>query len=405
MNKDFYHIHFSYFRTHHDAIFKRYKFTNPGAKFFYNVSLAFGFNAYVPRRGVWTTPWDEHLAVEPNNVMPQYDREFNKTFDQICDETALKIGQRIVRHDEKFIVPYSGGIDSTCIMAAIVRNLDSSLLDNITVSMSFDSIAENPYFYYNYICDKFKLHDSHEFDLTPLAEEGYRVIIGDQGDALFGTELGTKFYPALQYLSGVEHLNQLISDPNHHYSEFKELIIKYFNRCLKSRAGENYDKSFGEIYYNKLVYNIETSSYPIVTLHDFFWWIIFNIKYIHCALRAGGIQSTGRDRSKVFKTMVHWYGSRDFQKWSMVNNNNGQKINGSSQGQYKIAAKDYIYGLDNNDWYYYYKIKIPSKPLVVNRSYEHMENTFGLDTNYQMCYFSDPGIEDFFVESLRNFEL
>ena len=409
MNKDFYHIHYSYFNPVHLKMYKSFGLSNDGAKFFHDVSLAFGFNAYVPRDGVWSTPWDGHLQVEPNNTMPDLDPGFSKSFGQILDESAQLIGYDIDRYNHKFIVPYSGGIDSTCIMVSLLKNLDKEQLKNICVSMSFDSIAENPYFYSEFIEDKFLLHDSHNYDLVPLCDKGWRIVIGDQGDALFGTELGTKFYASLHHYitddKQCQTVRENIINPNFHYSSIKEHIIQHFNNCLKAKT-TNPTPWFGEKYYNRLVHNIKTSKVEISSIHDFFWWIIFNIKYMHCAMRAGSIQSWGRDRSKVYETMVHFFGSQDFQKWSMVNNYNGQKIQNSFQGRYKIAAKDYIHKFDKNDWYYWYKIKIPSKPLVVNRKFnEREQHTFGIDTDYQMVYLTDPGVEDYFYESLKKFEV
>jgi len=422
MQNKYLQIHFTHFKQYHKKMFERFNFTNDGAKFFYNVGLSFGFNGYVPRAGVWSTPWDGDLVIHGENNMPVYDPNFTKSFSQISDETAKKIADRIDTSDEKFLVLYSGGIDSTCTVAALIKNLTQKQLENITISLSFDSIVENKYFYDNFIRGKIKIHDSHEFDMRKtVLEKGYTVITADQGDALFGTELGTKMYPLIEYYfidkTESNYYKKNISNPDVHYSEYKDMIIWYLNNCMNGRFKKygltsektSFDLIFGKIYYDRLVKNIETSNCPVNSLHDFFWWIIFNIKYIHCALRAGGVQSTGRDRSKIFSKCINWFGNQDFQSWSMANNNNGQKINGCTQGRYKIAAKDYIHELDNNDWYYWYKMKVPSKQIIVNRYrediYEETETMFGLDENYQMIHFTDPGITEYFYEKIKSFDV
>lgn len=419
MQNRFLIVHYTHFKKHHRKVFKKFNFQNEGAKFFYNISLAFGFNSYVPRDGIWTTPWKDDLILHDQFVMPDYDPNFNKSFEQVSDETALEIAYRIRTKDEKFLILYSGGIDSTAIVAALIKNLTDEQLKNITISMSFDSIIENEYFYTNFIKDKIKVHDSHEFDMRITVDKGYTVIIGDQGDAMFGTELGTKMYPLipyyLEYSKRGNILKNNVSNPDTHYSEYKDCIIKHFNACFDSRyyklnnnEKSSFDMQFGEMYYNKLVKNIESSKYPVHSLHDFFWWIIFNIKYMHCAMRPGGIQSTGVDRSKIFEKTFNWYGSKDYQLWSMKNNNNGQKMEGCTQGRYKIAAKDYINDIDNNDWYYWYKMKIPSKQIIVNRHRpaldDEIDKMFGIDENYQMIYYNNLGVEEYFYEKLKNYD-
>ena len=419
MQNRFFLIHYTPFKFYHRKVMKKYNFQNDGAKFFYNISLAFGYNSYSPRDGEWDTPWGDDLILPPGYDMPDLSKDFNKSFAQISDETALDIAKRIDNTDEQFLILYSGGIDSTAIVAALIKNLTDKQLNNITISMSFDSIIENEFFYNRFIKDKLKIHNSKEFDMRrTVVEQNYTVIVGDQGDALFGTELGTKLYPSIpyyfDYTKEAYALKANIGNPEVHYSEYKQAIIKYFNLCFDGRYFKYYntekssfDKAFGEMYYNKMVRNIETAKCKVTTLHDFFWWIIFNPKYMHCALRAGSIQSTGVDRSKIYEKQINWFNAIDFQLWSMANNNNGQKILGTTQGRYKMAAKDYIHSVDANDWYYWYKMKIPSKQIIVNRHRieinDELDNMFGLDENYQMKYFNDEGIEEYFYEKLKNF--
>lgn len=420
MQNRFFLIHYTPFKAYHRKVIKKYDLNNDGARFFYNISIAFGYNSYSPRDGVWDTPWGDDLILPPNYDMPDLDQSFNKTFEEVTDNTANKIANRIKEKDEKFLILYSGGIDSTTIVAALIKNLSDKEMKNVTISMSFDSIIENEYFYNKFIKGKIQVHNSKEFDLRKtVVEKGYTVIVGDQGDALFGTELGTKLYPAIpsyfDYSNEGYYLKDNIDNPNVHYSEYRNAIIKYFNSCYDGKYYKynndektNFDKEFGKQYYNKLVKNIETSKVKIQTLHDFFWWIIFNPKYMHCALRAGSIQSTGVDRRLIYENQINWFNEKDYQLWSMHNNNNGQKIKGNTQGQYKMAAKEYIYDIDKNDWYFWYKMKIPSKQIIVNR-HRHdinseLDRMFGMDENYQMIYYNNPGVEEYFYEKLKNYD-
>jgi hypothetical protein len=64
----------------------------------------------------------------------------------------------------------------------------------------------------------------------------------------------------------------------------------------------------------------------IYSLHDFFWWIIFNLRYSHCALRGPLFYYSGTEiREAIADYLINWYKTSDYQLWSMGNNNNGQK--------------------------------------------------------------------------------
>lgn len=370
--------------------------TNEG-KFFLNISRAFGNSSYLPRMGQWATPWK--MEVAPGYEMPSYDPLFSKTFEEVTDERALKL-RDIINAGRQVVVFYSGGIDSTVTLVALLKNLTSEELRNVHLALSQDSIIENPSFYVNYIQDKFSVISSQENRYSDLIEQGYVCVPSDLGDSMFGTILGVKMY--------AKYGDKINNDA--HYSTYKDLIIEYLNSVLSSNKKilEPADNLFGEMYYEKLVHNINTSTVPIHSLHDFFWWIIFNIKFMHCALRPAVLYSASDNCKDFFQGGIfNWYASADYQRWSMVNNNNGQKIRGINQRMYKYAAKKYIYDFDKNDWYFNYKLKMPSMPTLRIRNYKKnfsdFDSRIGLSANYDVIRFDDPGVNDFIVKSLVEF--
>lgn len=389
-----------------------------GGQFYSNISRAFVYDSFIPRDGIWTTPWS--TAVVDEHIMPAYDATFNKTFSDITDARAIEIGKILETTDKKMAVFYSGGIDSTTCVSALIKNLTEDQLSKISIAMSADSVIENPIFYKDFIQGKITTIDSMKFTYSDLVELNYICVSADIGDALFGTELGTKMYPQFKHLSNnmtadvrkqFETIYYDISNSEVHYSRYKELIIEYFNRLLKNGTDTTIiDNTFGELYYEKLDLNVRTSSVPIHSLHDFYWWIIFNIKYLHCALRPGLIYSKGKNRKQVFgQNLINWFGNADYQLWSMVNNNNGQKIRGTTQGTYKYAAREYIYDLDKNDWYYHNKIKIGSMPFIVARNYKKYFNdfdrVFGLQDNYDVAFIGEPETDKLILDGITNFKI
>ena len=135
-------------------------------------------NRLCTRNGVWTTPWPQEIV--PKFSMPEYDPSFKKTFEQISDEAAIKIKNRI-SNGEKFAVMWSGGIDSTLVMAALLKNLTLEELKNVTVCCSAESMIEckdtapNGEFYvgptYNYMINdglKVGIHHIPNYQHNPV---------------------------------------------------------------------------------------------------------------------------------------------------------------------------------------------------------------------------------------------
>lgn len=392
---------------------------SPGGRFYFNLGKAMKYASYVPRSGEWTTPWPS--AVAPGYEMPAYDATYNHNFAEVTDMRAMDIKKLINDTDANVALFYSGGIDSTVCLSSLIKNLTKEELSHVHVNMSTDSIMENPNFFRTFIRDKIKIIDSMDNKYSDLVDKGYHCLTADLGDCLFGTELGTKMYAQFKSLSNtlpsnlrvdVENLYYDVINKDVHYSRYKDLIMLYFNNLLeKNRMFPmiESDYKFGELLYNKIEHNINTSSVPIHSLHDFFWWIIFGPKFMHCALRGGFLYSLGENRKYIYDKTINWYGSTDYQLWSMANNNNGEKIRGTSQSSYKWAARKYIYDFDGNEWYFRYKIKIASLPFIKMRNYRKyytdFDTQFGMNSDYDVLRVGNPEVDQFITSGLENYQL
>ena len=364
---------------------------------------------YVTRNGEWSTPWKQELI--PGHEMPVYDPTFNKSFEQISDEQAMLIKHRI-NQGEKFVIMYSGGIDSSVIMVALIKNLTTEELQSVSICTTPESIIEHPSFWEKYIQGKFQLIDGTCNKYDNLIEQGLTPITADEGDCIFGTVLGLTLYSNYDfYISDMQEpvksnlaaLKYKISNPDIHYSAYKEIIIKHLTN------GGN--PLFGRLLYEKYDHNIKTASVPVHSLHDFFWWAIFNVKYLNCAVRGALYFNDQVEWKTAMDTIVNWFSYPDYQRWSMANNNNGQKIN-STLASYKAASKDYIWSLDKDDWYRNFKIKLESlwvltirqdvSKLSVDRMPSHR---VGLTKDYEMLYANDPGVKEYFTHHLTNYKI
>ncbi len=409
LNDTLYFSSISFNSYYNDVWNNIYQECDEGGKFYINVAKRLNPCRFVTRHGEWSLPWKQELI--PGFEMPAYNPAFNKSFSEITDTKALSIKQQI-QQGKKFAVMYSGGIDSTVIMTALLKNLTAEELKEITVCASTESIIENPTFWKKYIFEKFKILDSNSNKYDDLIEQGLTPITADEGDCIFGTVFGLTLYNHYDYYIqdmdrsvrvNLRNLKYKISDPDVHFSAYKELIIKHL-----SIEG---DTTFGRLLYEKYAHNIKTSNVPVHSLHDFFWWLIFNVKYLNCAVRGALYYNDRVEWKTAINTVVNWYSDPEYQLWSMVNNNNGQKIN-YTLASYKNAARQYIWDFDKNDWYKNFKIKLESMWTIA-----HQQNVdkveldrrpvarVGLTKDYEMLYINDPGVQDFFKHHLKNFKI
>ncbi|MFZ3230197.1 MAG: hypothetical protein WA160_08330 [Pseudobdellovibrio sp.] len=360
-----------------------YNKSHAEGQFHINLARRFAKNRFVARSGNWTTPWQTELA--PGFEIPNNYSTFSGSFSDVTNSRALDIKKLINTSESRVAVYYSGGIDSVVCLAALIQNLSTKELQKIDVCMSSESIIENPYFFENYISGKFNILDSAFVNYNDIEKRQDYAITCDQGDSIFGTELATEMYYKYD-----------LSNRDVHFSRYQDMIIEFFQL--------NNHNQFGKLFYERLLENINTSEVQIFSLHDFFWWIIFNLKYMDCALRGPVFYYPGIENRKmaITKTIINWFHHNSYQYWSMANNNNGQKIRGNSAATYKWAARQYIYAFDKNDWYLRHKLKLSS---LINLSHRNKNNLsgstiFALDTKYDLMPLLDKKTEEFILQRM-----
>lgn len=398
-----------------------------GGRFYCNILRSQNIEAYIPRAGEWSDPWPNYLL--PGLEIPDYNNSFDLTFSEVSDLRGLEIKKLINETGRKVVLSYSGGIDSTVCLVSLLKNLNKQELENVVISMTSDSIIENPEFYSKYIKNKLKVVDlTNHYHSDFILNENCYVISADLGDFILGTELGTKMYSQIPYLEkeigSRESLHKYVNDPTVHYSKYKNIIALYLNKVLERNIQtlnaqsfekgfldiNSSDRLFGELFYEKVHKNIQTSNAPVYSLHDFFWWTMFNIKFAWGALRAGIDYGSGINLDKVLNDgMIPWYISKEYQLWSLKNNNNGEKIKGITQGLYKWAPKKYIHEFDKNDWYFRHKIKIASGPILMKRiwwkNYKEFDRRIGMDQNYQPIMIDSTGVNEQIKTGLYNYKI
>jgi hypothetical protein len=381
-----------------------------GGKFFIDLARRINPCRFVTRNGEWQLPWNQEIPI--GFEMPDYDPFFSMSFSEVTDRRAQEIKSLIVTNNQKFAVMYSGGIDSTLILCSLIKNLSEEELKNIAVCTSSHAIIENPNFFLNFVKDKFTIIDSNTHKYDDLIEMSYRPITADEGDCIFGTILGLSLYNNYDYLidslsddskRNLRSIKNKFTDDSVHYSQYKDVIIKHFSIASNPK--------FGERFYEKFEKNIQTATVPIYSLHDYFWWMIFNIKYLNCSVR-GAVYFNDRIHCKeaINDWIINWFNGREYQLWSMANNNNGEKI-GLTASTYKMAARKYIHEIDRNPWYFNFKIKLESLggSVVVSQKLDHLpvkqrpNARFGLDKDYNVLFIDDPAVQRYIIEHILKY--
>lgn len=383
-----------------------------GGKFIIDLSRVYKPQRFVSRKGEWSMPWPQQIP--PGFEMPEYNPNFKRHFDEITDERAREIAKLITTQNKKFVVMYSGGIDSTVIMAALIKNLSTEELKNISVCANVHSMIENPNFWKKFIWQKFQIFDSSIMKYDDLIEMNLCPITADEGDCIFGTmsflDLQQNYDYYLDKLSSEsrshhEKIRNKMTSPDTHYSEYKDMLIRHWSPPE--------DINVGKLWYEKFEKNIKTSQVPIVSLHDYYWWVLFNIKWVSCAIRIPIYLNDRLDCKTVIEDWaMNWYNSTAYQQWSMVNNNNGEKIEYTAT-TYKMAARRYIYSLDKNDWYFFFKQKLGSlggnvmfRQRVSDLPAELRPNArFGIDQEYNLLSIDDINVQNYIRHHMSRYEI
>ena len=300
------------------------------------VRLNPGHDGSYIRSGTNVYPLKNNLVEVLGIQMPTYDPTINLTFSEATD---LRLGYlRQTRFNKRWLVLWSGGIDSMVIVASILKNLSPADRANIDIACNRISIYENPKFFYDHIKPNFNLVDSNflEFD-KPLLEK-YYVIGGDPADQLYGG------IASRSMINGSTILKDWRRDPDE--------LLDYFTQAV--------DRPFAEWYYEIARENIESVDVPVENYYDFCWWLFFNASWASILLRPLQFQTNNSvdNLHAYFDNFVPWYNTVEYQQWSMVNGL-GVKY-GVNIGQRKLASKQYIYDFDHDEYYFQFKTKMES---------------------------------------------
>ena len=321
----------------------------------------------MPRAGVNNLPFHNKFIGMIGATMPLYNSLFTETWSDVTDARAGEIEQLILTTGKKLVIFWSGGIDSTCILTAILKNFQLSSRELVTVACTSDSVLENPVFYEKYICPIFKIVNAN--DLTILTSPDYMFVDGNAADTLL-----MSMSPSLDVCMAIRS-GELLSSS---WRTSPDALIDYLAKITQSRL-------FALWYYETNKESIESTNIPVDTYFDFMWWISFNYDYYSWAVHSWFFMlcQLGISWDQYQSRFIGWFRTDSYQLWAMNNNGAGVK-HGTTLGSIKHHPKKYIYDYDSNEYYYRYKTKINSNGRIHNNP--HIRQPFALTDQFEILY-------------------
>jgi len=271
------------------------------------------------------------IKMENKFPIPSLPKNFNKTYEEICDNTAKHIIKISNEKNKKIRVMWSGGIDSTLILVSLLKQ---GVKDQLEVLLSCDSISENQKFYYDHLLGKIDLVPANR--MKTLYSSDSILVGGEYNDQLLGSNLlpvFVKYYDPEDLFKKVD----------------RDKILKTFQKTKNS-------KLWFEIYLEI----VKSSPVPIETNLDFHWYINFCCKWQGLYYRLISYFDEIIDPGNY----IHFFQNEDFQIWSMLNHSQYFFL----WEDYKKIAKSIILDFDKNDFYYNKKIKLESLTFLAQKN-------------------------------------
>ena len=275
---------------------------------------------------------------------------WNMTFPEVCHKRA----QEIWDTNEDLRVWWSGGIDSTTTLTALLLN--HPVGGNLTVMLSEASTIENPTYYEKLKRLGITLEWISKKDIWNPDRFDGRVlnITGECGDPMYGTFVVE------------DHIEQ-IDEPWKEIFNWDDTNFIYKVIQGRERNAPHVDKciAFAEEYIKKCPFEIKTT-------FDFTWWLAFTIKWQWIDRRLFGYL----DPPTGWRNMISFFNCDDFQKWSMTNHDLKHK---GTWKTYKYPSKEFIYEFNKDSNYLHNKTKETSFPKTVPVGLEKIKNKLIMD--------------------------
>lgn len=309
--------------------------------------------------------WMYNISPDPY-ITPVVDLKHvsNLDFNLITDTQSFRL-RLLLEYYKNVYVFWSGGIDSTLVLAAILKHWTKDELEQLIIICNEKSIAENPLFYNKYIYNKLKTVSTDQFYKNETKFEQHSLYVSSEvADALIAYSEIKEFdqaYPGLYKQS---------------YKKHSKEIIQYWG-----------DDRFARDSYSILIKSLDKNNIQVDTVYDLLWWINFNWGFdleVYYMLWQYSLLPEGFPAQQFLtRNVFDWYKIKEYQQWSISAIGTQQKIRDTITTN-KYAYKKYIYDFDKNLDYFLYKEKEPSTPR--NKHLHHGKKVVAVDVDWNIYY-------------------
>ena len=301
------------------------------------------------RTGTFTTPWN--IPSSALYKIPKFEI-ISDTLKDLLDARAIEIYNRAKENNQRIAVMWSGGIDSTAVLTALIKNIPTADKNIITVVCDTNSILENIVFYKNFISNKLECIHYRTLDITDNFLQSYILLHGDPGDCLFGPSVSKYQY----FIDSGQHLEPW----KNHLDKMKDLLE------LPHVDPESYAPGFGEWYVNKITNNLEESGQAeyLTSVADWWFWTYYNFKWEFSCQRPFAFlrrDFTNKFSDNTIKRFAEntFFNTKKFQQWGY---SNIKKSIPKDFSQHKKEVKMYIYEFTKDLNYLEHKSKLTARP-------------------------------------------
>lgn len=251
-----------------------------------------------------------------------------KAFDQyrpiatILDEVA----RRMLTTYERITVSWSGGVDSTSVVVALLRNMSDADRKRLTIICSQSSCEENPKFYEMMCSMGLNIIVSEDLRQTLIDADTDVITSGWCADQLYGSDIHLT-YPAAYNMNWIDAIKFIWEAKN------------------GTRLGDKSASAIERIYQG-YAHNLGVE---LTDFCEFAWMFNFGCKfsYIRNIMRCQLAGTKNQEKTEGFFDDIL------FQRWSIGNFENIKHVNIYERPRhYKHALKLYIYEFTEDEAYY-----------------------------------------------------
>jgi len=305
------------------------------------------------------------LSNQVLDIVPDFSIRRNLNFADITDARAIELLEKSKSYSSVLLF-YSGGIDSTTILCAMLKNWPASELAKITIVMNQYSIDENKNMFENYINGKFTVVSTDEYFTECKINNDSLYITGALGDPLMADENNVLVYDAMYpntfNRSWVDNVDNIIA---YYATRSDTVIAKYV--------------------VDTVIESLVKAKFEVETVYEFFWWISFNWGWdIDIFQSVWYWRLAENTNTKQFLEDNHfiWLNTVDYQDWA-INTIGTTLMMGDNVRMAKYSMKKYIYDFNHDLEYFLNKTHEGS----VSKNKELTPTKFcGIDNNYNIYY-------------------